>query len=132
MTVLEKIKRCVSLIWDFQELYDEEDIEDFCHNELRTYQQHDEIMEYFKHLEELEQQIAILGKRCNQLLKDKGDLTDRLSEEVELHLHAEDYIKSLEQQIEKMKMCCNCRHPINPLDETCTNCRDYNKWELRK
>ena len=27
MTVLEKIKRCVSLVWDFQEIYSEEDIE---------------------------------------------------------------------------------------------------------
>lgn len=54
MTVLEKIKRCVSLVWDFQEIYGEEDIEDFCRNELRTYPQHDEIMEYFKHIENLE------------------------------------------------------------------------------
>lgn len=54
MTVLEKIKRCVSLVWDFQEIYDEEDIEDFCRNELHTYPQHDEIMEYFKHIENLE------------------------------------------------------------------------------
>lgn len=54
MTVLEKIKKCVSLVWDFQEIYGEEDIEDFCRNELRTYPQHDEIMEYFKHIENLE------------------------------------------------------------------------------
>jgi tRNA U34 5-carboxymethylaminomethyl modifying enzyme MnmG/GidA len=97
----------------------------------------------------LESQIATLGERCNQLLKDKGnlqdtldnqtvayetlklhdqeeigmlnskvakleqelqDLKDRHAEEVELHLHAEDYIKSLEQQIEKMKRCANCKY----------------------
>lgn len=57
MTVLEKIKRCVSLVWDFQEFYGEEDIEDFCDNELSTYTQHNEIMEYFKHIEELKAQI---------------------------------------------------------------------------
>jgi hypothetical protein len=36
----------------------------------------------------LESQIATLGERCNQLLKDKGELTDK---------------------IEKMKCCGNCR-----------------------
>ena len=70
MTVLEKIERCVSLVWDFQEIYGEEDIEDFCRKELRTYPQHDEIMEYFKHIAELEKENAELkealkGKRCN-------------------------------------------------------------------
>ena len=60
MTVLEKIKRCVSLVWDFQEIYGEEDIEDFCHYELSTYPQHDEIMEYFKQIEELEKENAEL------------------------------------------------------------------------
>ena len=62
MTVLEKIKRCVSLVWDFQEIYGEEDIEDFCSNELHTYPQHNEIMEYFKHVEELEKENAELRK----------------------------------------------------------------------
>lgn len=90
--------------------------------------------------EELEKESHLLGERCNQLLKDKGDLTDQiadikancdlaiegrdvkikeleleltvqkdqLQEETNLHLHAEEYIKSLEQQIEKMKCCGNC------------------------
>ena len=60
MTVLEKIRRCVSLVWDFQEFYGEEDIEDFCSNELHTYPQHNEIMEYFKHIETLEKENAEL------------------------------------------------------------------------
>lgn len=63
MTVLEKIKRCVSLVWDFQEIYGEEDIEDFCHNELSTYPQHDEIMGYFKHIEELEKENSELKEK---------------------------------------------------------------------
>ena len=66
MTVLEKIKRCVSLVWDFQEIYGEEDIEEFCHNELSTYPQHDEIMEYFKHLAELEKENAELKERLKE------------------------------------------------------------------
>ena len=88
-----------------------------------------------KRIEELEREKHLLGERCNQLLKDKGDLTDQIAdikancdlaiegrdvkimeleqeltvekdlhqEEVNLHLHAEDYIKSLEQQIVKLK-----------------------------
>ena len=117
MTVLEKIKRCVSLVWDFQEIYDEEDIENFCHNELRTCPQHNEIMEYFKHIEELEKGNELLGKRCNQLLKDKGDLTDELKnwkdewqEQVQKAIDEgwertklTGRVRELEQQIEKMK-----------------------------
>ena len=81
----------------------------------------------------LEQENRLLGERCNQLLKDKGELTDQitdikancdlaiegrdikikeleleltvqkdlLQEETNLHLHAEEYIKSLEQKLEQ-------------------------------
>ena len=44
----------------------------------------------------LEKEIKLLGERCNQLLKDKGDLTDKVTE--------------LEQQIKKMRCCQNCKH----------------------
>lgn len=67
MTVLEKIKRCVSLVWDFQEIYGEEDIEDFCRNELHTYPQHNEIVEYFKHIENLGKENAELKEQCSIL-----------------------------------------------------------------
>ena len=66
---------------------------------------------------------------------------DLHQEETNLHLHAEDYIKSLEQQIEKMKCCGNCDHyhwsngedwcndhygqPV--YDEECKG-----KWKLRR
>ena len=40
-------------------------------------------------------EIKSLGERCNQLQKDKGNLTDR--------------VRELEQQIEKMKNCKNCK-----------------------
>ena len=81
MTVLEKIKKCVSLVWDFQEIYCEEDIEDFCHNELRTYPQHNEIMEYFKQIENLEKanewhyvKDGDLPKAGVQVLSEQGTL----------------------------------------------------------
>lgn len=84
MTVLEKIKRCVSLVWDFQEFYGEEDIEEFCRNELHTYPQHDEIMEYFKHIEDLEKENAELKTDYEVLscsVGDFGELQDKLEEE---------------------------------------------------
>ena len=67
MTVIEKIKRCVSLVWDFQEWYDEEDIEKFCHDELSTYPQHNEIMEYFKHIETLDKENEELKAQIEAL-----------------------------------------------------------------
>jgi hypothetical protein len=56
-----------------------------------------------EYVDKLERENRLLGERCNQLLKDKGDLTDRLSEEVELHLHAEEYIKKLEKENAELK-----------------------------
>ena len=82
MTVLEKIKRCVSLVWDFQEIYGEEDIEDFCHYELSTYPQHDEIMEYFKQIEELEKENAELKAVERMALYSK--MSDRLAKAKEI------------------------------------------------
>lgn len=76
MTVLEKIKRCVSLVWDFQEFYGDEDIEDFCSNELDKYSQYNEILDYFKRIADLEKENAELKKE----LVEKGqhlDLTEK-------------------------------------------------------
>ena len=33
-----------------------------------------------KRIEELEKENKLLGERCNQLLKDKGDLTDQIAD----------------------------------------------------
>lgn len=75
--------------------------------------------------------IKELGERCNQLLKDKGNLTDELDERTKDLLNANHRIEQmqdakctsctelggmqlkinrLEQQIEKMKCCGNCSH----------------------
>ena len=64
---------------------------------------------YLEGAEPREKQIAELGERCLQLQKDKGNLTDR--------------VRELEAQIEKMKVCSNCKH-FNNLDdlEYCQNC----------
>ena len=79
-----------------------------------------------KRIAELEKENRLLGERCNQLLKDKGGLTDKVAE--------------LENQIEKMKCCGNCakydRHnrvcsrSKFLVIETLCNCSEG--WELRK
>ena len=72
-----------------------------------------------------------------ELEKENAELKDHIAEEVELHLHAEEYIKSLEQQIEKMKRHCNCKHRDS--EGYCEVKRTYlmdlsydgcDKWEL--
>jgi len=104
-------------------------------------------------LEGKDLEIKQLGERCNQLLKDKGDLTDenRLliqeNEEMKKGLGCEtcqiteeyktlnDKIRSLEQQIEKMKCCQNCRwlwlKEYNETVTACSTCRDKSMWRLK-
>ena len=115
----------------------------------------------------LENENRLLGERCNQLLKDKGDLTDQIAdikancdlaiegrdikineleleltvekdqhqEEINLHLHAEDYIKSLEQQVEKMKCCHNCKYcAYAGFEIICRfyDCINNSRWEIKE
>ena len=120
------------------------------------------------YIADLERENRLLGERCNQLLKDKGELTDQIAdikancdlaiegrdikikeleleltvekdlhqEETNLHIHAEDYIKSLEQQIEKMRNCGNCNGIIEGGIRTkkcniCMSGKDLSQWELK-
>ena len=68
---------------------------------------------------ELENKVADIKANCDLAIEGRDvkikeleqELTvekDQHQEEINLHLHAEDYIKELEQQIEKMKCCYNC------------------------
>ena len=134
------------------------------------------------YITELERKNRLLGERCNQLLKDKGDLTDQIAdikancdlaiegrdikikeleleltvekdqhrEETNLHLHAEEYIKSLEKEnaelkalIEKLKCCWNCKFESNDyMKEPCSSCSRWlgnikrkgntDKWEIKE
>jgi predicted nuclease with TOPRIM domain len=90
-----------------------------------------------KRIEELETENRLLGERCNQLLKDKGDLTDRLDELEEENSYMHNTIALQEQQIEKMKRHCNCKHRDS--EGYCEVKRTYlmdlsydgcDKWEL--
>lgn len=88
-------------------------------------------------LEGKDLEIKTLGERCNQLLKDKGDLTDRVSNQAEslrvIMLEEEKKgkrIEELEQQIEKMKCCTNCKHSRTEYEHCRTD--KHEKWELRR
>ena len=70
-------------------------------------------------IEALENKIADIKANCDLAIEGRDmkikeleqELTvekDLHQEETNLHLHAENYIKSLEQQIVKMKCCGNC------------------------
>ena len=59
-----------------------------------------------------EKEIKLLSERCNQLLKDKGELID---------------------QVTKMRCCGNCRGVCNS-DDAAYFCKDnnYKLWEIRE
>lgn len=61
------------------------------------------IKEQNEKIAELEQENRLLGERCNQLLKDKGDLTDVNSRLLSQVAATTKRVIELEQQIEKMK-----------------------------
>ena len=70
---------------------------------------------------DLQTKYELLGERCNQLLQDKGNLTDRCDK--------------LEQQIEKMKCCVNCQ-TVRDADGNCYlekdgKCINLSKWVLK-
>ena len=77
---------------------------------------------------ELEKENKLLGERCNQLLKDKGELTDKIADikaNCDFAIEGRDIkIKELEQQIEKLldfvverTVCCD----VCPSSDTCRN-----------
>ena len=70
----------------------------------------------------LPQDMKLLGERCLQLMKDKGELIDR--------------VRELEAQIEKMKCCENCAKNghICVAEEMQGNLcgKNKDKWELRR
>ena len=109
-------------------------------------------------LEGKDLEIKQLGERCNQLLKDKGNLTDELQELKEtlaqtiendevsyetLKLHDQEEIgmlnsriAELKQQIEKMKCFTNCNYSENSScllnNEKKEECKGCQYWRLRK
>lgn len=80
---------------------------------------------YYSNNEELKKQLTEKDKQ-------NEELKDHLSEEVELHSHAEDYIKSLEAQIEKMRNCDNCKYFSTTVCVDCREKEDKQNWKLKE
>jgi methyl-accepting chemotaxis protein len=83
-------------------------------NSEHWYEKYKEVKHELEQERKLNAEIKLLGERCNQLLKDKGDLTDRIDNQTvayeTLKLHDQEEIgmlnskvEELEQQIKKMK-----------------------------
>ena len=68
---------------------------------------------------------STLEQDCKRFQEQIEELKDHLSEEVELHSHAEDYIKSLEAQIEELK--CNRQAVENARNVLDVEQRKYTK-----
>ena len=89
------------------------------------------------YIADLERENRILGERCNQLLKDKGELTDKIAELnmkidglEEQNSYMFDTIDLQEQQIEKMKCCFNCKHSRTEYEHCRTD--KHEKWEIKE
>ena len=82
-----------------------------------------------KRIEELEKENELLGERCNQLLKDKGDLTDQIADikaNCDLAIEGRDVkIMELEQQIEELQE----KHKQEILDLVLSNSSERAKLE---
>lgn len=108
---------------------------------------------WYNKYKELEKENKLLGERCNQLLKDKGDLTDKIADikancdfalegkdveimelkerNAELKEHHKKVCeeltnthRNLREQIEKMKCCTNCKHYAKTYELCCYSLGD--------
>lgn len=86
---------------------------------------------YIAGAEPREKRIAELEKRCanyemNISKMEKG--TCDICKETE----KDKKIEELEQQIEKMKRCFNCKYHNKFVESKCGECEDYSKWEIKE
>ena len=122
MTEEEIVRRCVELVWDFGEIYDNLDIEDFCSKELSTYPQHDKIVAYLNQLTEKDKQIEELKHNKHTIVDLNNTLVEKLEAENNKLLDVinnqdvkiadlEKKVKEYEQQLSAMEkgVCDVCK-----------------------
>ena len=71
-------------------------------------------------------------KAFSLMCKKVADLEEENNKLLDVISNYEIKVADLEQQIEKMKCCRNCKHPSTPVDNTCVDCENYSKWKLRR
>jgi len=85
-------------------------------NEIDVAERAGYVKGYIAGTESREKQIQIDAEQIIALQKDKGELTDRVTE--------------LEAQIEKMKCCYNCKHSRTEYEHCRTD--KHEKWEIKE
>ena len=89
---------------------------------------------YLDGLHEMQKENNRLAQHILELQKDKGELADKVkelqdhpAEEVELHLHAEEYIKSLEKENAELKNKLTEKVTLESLDVVSAKMNDLEK-----
>ena len=57
---------CFNLIWDFGECYDSDDINNFQHENLLTWSQHDKVNKHFKQMQQAVKTLKEIEEFCKQ------------------------------------------------------------------
>ena len=89
-----------------------------------------EMLKRFNRLAELEKRCANYEMTISKMEKGTCDICKETEKDKK--------IEELEQQIEKMKCCTNCRYCIkewgefNPNSPNCKKCHNQSNWKLRR
>ena len=67
MTDEEKIRNCIELIWDYEEVYDDDDLINFQNKELGTYTQYNNILNKLTKYTQLEEENTELKEKLDKI-----------------------------------------------------------------
>ena len=67
----------------------------------------------------------LTGRNIQQLYL-KSDLVDSIYEYSQVRFN------EFSEQIEKMKMCFNCKYQNKFVENKCGECEDYSEWEIKE
>ena len=96
---------------------------------------------YYSNNEELKKELTEKDKRIEELkglkdvatlIKANGSTTVTLMELNNHLVSANQKIKDLEAQIEKMRNCENCIKGYSDYGKVCKDCKDFSNWKLKE
>lgn len=124
----EKIRKCIELVWDYEENYDGDDLLNFQNKELSTYTQHESIVTTFNKYIQLEKEkCELLG-----IIQGKDEVIAELKESLDIMNNRE---SELLDQIGMMKNCFNCKNNSSKTSVFCrfyARCKNNEYWQLSK
>lgn len=139
MTDKEKIRKCIELVWDYEENYDGDDLLNFQNKELSTYTQHESVVTTFNKYIRLEKENAELkekvkhrncvdcsnhGKQFEVMKLEKENklqeeeikkLNQTEWEDADTIAHMASTIAELEEENAKLKVVCDYNCPDHKL-----------------